>query len=354
MCVGMFATAAGVQLCEAYPIWCLGSSILALMCSLLAQAEIYRSANLKKIHHGLEYKNKTIESQTEHLTFSMGKNKEQVEEVFECELVLVKQLEKLERVAGQQAGSRKRFSFHTEKLFEQREKIKTTYDSIDQTISNIFGADRKLYDELGIFKHHFENLMQLEKEMTEDLRILKATYNSLSSSKQTLEKELEAFRKMKNIVEASGCQWTKDIIGMTEAMKGKYEEMFKLCMTFSTNFMKEMVHNIEYMDGHEGWTWDKFQELIHRLPNNVRAKADFKQIRKIFRAALIKAKHSKQSQLLGYNAVPFEVFQKEIVLKLLLPLCDVFSVGAVDVVVDTDSEMMGELKDFPTSAEVEL
>jgi len=353
MCIGMFATAAGVKLCEPYPIWCLGSAAFALLCSFLAQAEVYRTANLKKIHHGLEYKNKAIEIHTSTLTFSMGKNKEQVEEVFDCEVALGKQLEKLEKVAGQQYGSRETFSYHVEKLFEQREKIKNSYESIDETLNNIFGADRRLDDELDAFKHHMADLTQFEKEMTDDLSNLKATYDSLNSSKENLEKELKAFHRMKNIVEDAGCKWTKDIIGMTESMKGKYQDLFQLCMTFSTNFLKEMVHNIEYMDGHEGWTWEKFQELMRRLPNNIRAKADFKKIRKTFREALIKAKGTKHAQLLGYNAVPFEVFQKEIVQKLLLPLCDVFSSGVADDVVDTDSEM-SEIKEFPTSAEVEL
>jgi len=353
MCVGMFATAAGVQLCEPYPQWCLGSAVFALLCSFLAQAEVYRTANLKKIHHGLEYKNKAIELHTEHLTFSMGKNKEQVEEVFDCEVALGKQLEKLEKVAGQQAGSRETFSYHVDKLFEQRVKIKNSYDSIDETLNNIFNTDNNLGDELDVFKQHMEHLTQFEKEMAEDLRNLRANYDSLNSSKQNLEKELKAFHRMKNIVEDAGCKWTKDIIGMTESMKGKYQDLFQLCMTFSTNFLKEMVHNIEYMDGNEGWTWDKFQELMRRLPNNIRAKADFKKIRKRFRDELIKAKGSKQAQILGYNAVSFEVFQKEIVQKLLLPLCDVFSSGAADIVVDTDSEM-SEIKELPTSAEVEL
>jgi len=353
MCIGMFGTAAGVQMCEPYPIWCLGSAAVALGCSVLAQAEIYRTANLKKIHHGLEDKNKVIEIHTEHLTFSMGKNKEQVEEVFDCENLLGKQLEKLEKVAGQQTGSKLTFNNRVKVLFEQREKIKVSYDAIDQTLNNIFGADRRLDHELDVFKHHLEDLTQFEKEVTEDLKNLKATYNILNSSKQNLEKELKAFHRMKKVVEDAGCKWTKDIIGMTESMKGKYQNLFQLCMTFSTNYLKEMVHNIEYMDDHEGWTWDKFQELMRRLPNNIRAKADFKQIRQIFRVELIKAKSQKHSQLLGYNAVAFEVFQKEIVQKLLLPLCDVLSSGTADAVIDSDSEM-SELKEVLTSAVVEL
>jgi len=353
MCIGMFGTAAGVKMCEPQPIWCLGSAVVALTCSILSQMEIFRTGNLKRIHHGLEYKNKSIAAETKVLKFSMDRNEEQLEEVFDCEKNLERQVEKIEKIAGKQASSRETFSHHVEKLLEQREKIKASFDVIEKTLDNIYSSDDQLADELDMFKILMNDLINCEAEMTEDLSHLHVQYITLNKSKRRMDKELGAFKKMRKTVEDAGVKWTKDIIGMTESMKFKYQDLFQLCMTFSTNFLKEIVHNIEYMDGNAGWTWNKFQELLRRLPNNVRAKADFRQIRKSFRSALMEASAHKEAKLLGYNAVPFEVFQKEIVQKLLLPLCDVFSSGADNVVVDTDSEM-SEVIEIPKSAEVTL
>ena len=94
------------------------------------------------------------------------------------------------------------------------------------------------------------------------------------------------------------------------------------------------------------------------MPNNVRAKADFKEIRAAFREQLKDVATKKRSKMVGHNFVCFEVFQKEIVQKYLLPLCDVFSSGADNIVVDAeseDSEMKGGFAtSAATSAEVEL
>jgi len=353
MCIGMFGTAAGVKMCELYAEWCIGSATVALLCSFLAQREIFLTGNLKKIHHGLEYKNKSIIEETDILKFSMNKNKEQVEDMFSIEKDLGVQLRKLENVAGKQLNSRRTFNENVEKLRVQREKIKTSFVDIQKTMKQMYGSDDKLADDLENFSAHIEDLTDCESEMREDLNKLKETYNKLNDAKQNMHKELKAFQKMKQIVEDAGIKWTKDIIGMTESMKFKYKDLFQLCMTFSTNFLREIVHNVEYMDGKPGWTWEKFQELLRRLPNNVRAKADFRAIREVFRKELMKAASHKQAKLLGSYAVSFDVFQKEIVEKLLLPLCDVFSSGADNIEVEDDVDE-SDMKGLPTSAEVEL
>jgi len=355
MCLGMFGTAAGVKMCDEYPIWCLGSAGVALVCSVLAQREIYMSGNLKRIHHGLEKKNKFIAEDTVNLNWSMAKNKENVELVALCETNLEKEVTKLTEVAGHQQISTLGFMGRIDALQDQRSKMKDSFSAIRSTIYQIYGSDEKLEDELEVISQNLEDLQECEKEMLQDLENLRETYVNLCNSKERLAKELCAFRKMREMIESVGIKWTKNIVAMTETMKMKYKALFQLCMTFSTNFLKEIVHNCEYMDGKPGWTWDKFQELLRRLPNNIRAKADFSMMRQIFRTELLKVSGTKEAKLLGYRAVRFDVFEKEIVRKCLLPLCDVFTSGADNLSVhDTDESREMSEEPFITSAEVEF
>jgi len=351
MCLAMFVTAAGIEMCEPYPIWCLGSAGVALICSVLAQREIYMSGNLKRIHHGLQNKNKCICKDSDVLQWSMGKNKECVQTVHDCHRNLEIQVEKLENIASLQEISRLQFGTKVESLMMQREAIMNNFQGFKSVIRELHGSDEKLEDELDAFTDLINEVQDVEKEMTEDLQLLSNSHQHLEDSKDRLQDELEAFYKMREIIENSGVKWTRDIVEMTESMKQKYKDLFQLCMTFSVNFLKEIVHNCEYMDGKPGFTLNKFQELMKRLPNNVRAKANFRLISRIFKDELRKAASSKEAKLLGYKAVHFEVFQEEIVRNCLLPLCDVFTSGADDVVVDDEMESIsGEKK----SAEVEL
>jgi len=346
----MFGTAAGVKMCEPYPIWCLGSAVVALTCSVLAQREIFMSGNLKRIHHGLEVKNKCICKESEDLQWSMGKNKECVESVHNCHRDLEIQVLHLTDIANKQEISRLTFNSKVESLMSQRQIIKDSFQGFKSVVNQLYGSDQKLEDELDIFTDLVNDLQDCENEMTEDLGELASTYKHLHDSKDRLRDELEAFNKMKEIVQKAGMNWTKDIVEMTDSMKQKYVELYQLCMTFSANFLTEIVHNCEYMDGKPGWTYDKFQELLQRLPANVRAKANFRRIRRVFKDELRKAAMSKEAKLLGYNAVNFEIFQKEIVQNCLLPLCDVFTSGADDMIVDDESES----STVKRSAEVEL
>ena len=181
--------------------------------------------------------------------------------MFECEKDLGKQVEKLEEVAGKQEISRLTFDSHVDKLLVQRENIKTSFDGIKRTLQHMYGSDDRLAETLDDISMHIKDLTDCECEMTQDLNTLKHTYSKLRTSKKRMDDELEAFQKMKTVVEDAGIKWTKDIIGMTQSMKDKYKDLFQLCMTFSTNFLKEIIHNIEYMDGNSGWTWEKFQVL---------------------------------------------------------------------------------------------
>jgi len=346
MSMGIAYTLLGAILCEHYPFWCITSAAVGLVCSLLAQKRIYHSSNIsqvrRKIHQCLQ---DPIIQQTDDLSWFVEKLKEEVNSCNDDGNDIEKQTKRLWNIVNQQEISGLDFWANADKLGLWRIEIKTCFDEIMRSIEDMYGLDDRLKSELNVFTTNIKKLKESEEVLAQELALLGETYGKLKFSKESLSDELIAFKRMRAMIKNCGLSWTKDIVSMIGLMKAKYDAIQTLGMTLSINHLKEIVHNIEYMDGRSGWTRHKFKELLRRLPSYIKAKANLEDIRHIFEKELLKAEtETEESVLPGRSFVCFEVFQKEIVQNCLLPLCDALGSTSHGTVRSSENEVSSYLQ----------
>jgi len=209
-------------------------------------------------------------------------------------------------------------------LKEQRKEIGFSLNAVSNFIEDLLERDDG-------FRHNLEDLFGQLKKLGNYLKNLQKARNQLSREndrlgllKDGLENQLKEFNVVREEI-INNDQWANNVFEMGSYLEQRYIQLVELTTNYERNYIMQVVHQCEFIDGKSGWNDAKVEELCERLPENCPA-----QTKSDFQSAFRKLQAVVPSGVVDFKAM------EELVKEHIIPFTDAIVKNHYDIDGSTD------------------
>jgi len=152
-------------------------------------------------------------------------------------------------------------------LKEQRKEIGESLNKVTNFILDLVQRDDDFKESLQFLFTQLDTLGQYLKNLQKAKSQLSLENERLESLKDNLEDQLKEFDSVKEEI-ISNDQWANNVFEMGSYLEQRYIQLVELTTNYEQNYIMQVVHQCEFIDGKPGWNDAKVQELCERLPEN--------------------------------------------------------------------------------------
>merc|ERR1719317_961801 len=161
-------------------------------------------------------------------------------------------------------------------LKEQRKEIGFSLNAVSNFIEDLLDRDdcfrqnlEDLFDQLKTLGNYLNNLQKARNQLCRE-------NDRLEALKDDLENELNEFNAVREEI-INNDQWANNVFEMGSYLEQRYVQLVELTTNYERNYIMQVVHQCEFIDGKSGWNDAKVEELCERLPENCppEMKSDF-------------------------------------------------------------------------------
>jgi len=180
----------------------------------------------------------------------------------------------LNATAKNMAKLQKQMKENTNEMFHKVVNLKDHRKDIGDSLEKvaIFLEDLGKRDEK--FKEKLQDLFDQVDALGKYLQKLQRARNKLSQEndnlrnlKNDLEDQLQEFNVVKEEIILND-QWANNVFEMGSYLEQRYIQLVELTTNYEQNYIMQVVHQCEFIDGKPGWNRRKVEEFCERLPQN--------------------------------------------------------------------------------------
>merc|ERR1719228_1059144 len=152
-------------------------------------------------------------------------------------------------------------------LKDQRKQIGHSLEKVTMFMEDLEERDedfkenlKELFEQVDALGKYLEKLQRARNQLAQE-------NDRLENLKDDLEDQLKDFNAVKEEI-VNNDQWANNVFEMGSYLEQRYIQLVELTTNYERNYIMQVVHQCEFIDGKPGWNEAKVQELCERLPEN--------------------------------------------------------------------------------------
>jgi len=152
-------------------------------------------------------------------------------------------------------------------LKDQRKQIGESLEKVTMFLEDLGERDEDFKENLQDLFHQLDALGKYLEKLQRARNQLSQENERLEDLKNDLEDQLQEFNTVKEEIILND-QWANNVFEMGSYLEQRYIQLVELTTNYEQNYIMQVVHQCEFIDGKPGWNRLKVQELCDRLPQN--------------------------------------------------------------------------------------
>jgi len=264
----------GIQLTENYDT-CPVISIISCGIIIFSNYMLWRSGNINAVYRQLKKDQDELREVRIELE-EISKLAEDTTKLTDTAGYLKSTAKNMTKLQFQMKSNTDEMSEKVASLKEQRKEIGHSLNAVANFIAELVDRDDEfkenlqfLFEQLDTLGHYLKNLQRARNRLSKE-------NDKLEKLKDALDEKLEEFQNVKQEIMAND-QWANNVFEMGSYLEQRYIQLVELTTNYERNYIMQVVHQCEFIDGKPGWNDSKVQELCERLPENCpeEMKSDF-------------------------------------------------------------------------------
>jgi len=171
----------------------------------------------------------------------------------------------LTKIQKQMKNSTNKMFHKVVNLKDQRKQIGEYVKQVTDFMEDLGTKDKDFKENLQDFYHQVDALGKyLEKLQTAKNQLYKEN-ERLEVLKNELTDQLKDFGSVKEEMIRNDL-WATNVFQLGSYLEQRYMQLVKLTAIYEQNYIMQVVHHCEFIDGKPGWNSRKVMELCERLP----------------------------------------------------------------------------------------
>jgi len=266
LCLGLVVICyQGIQITENYDT-CPMISILSCGIIIFSNYMLWRSGNINAVYRKLKKDQDELHEVRIELE-EISKLADDTTKLNDTAGYLKSTAKNMTKLQNQMKSNTDEMSKKVADLKEQRKEIGASLNAVANFIAALVDRDdgfkenlQFLFEQLDMLGRYLKNLQKARNRLSKE-------NERMEKLKDTLDEKLDEFHNVREEIMASD-QWANNIFEMGSYLEQRYIQLVELTTNYERNYIMQVVHQCEFIDGKPGWNDSKVEELCERLPED--------------------------------------------------------------------------------------
>jgi len=256
----------GVDISESYdtcPVVSMASCAIIVFSNFM----IWRSGNINIVYAALEKDKDELQVASTAIREGINTLNNDTRILRETAAYLKKTARNMTSIQRQMKSNTNEMTGKMKFLKKERKDLGSSLEAITAFLNNLGDRDEKfkdniyyLYDQFDILARYLENLENARNKLSKE-------NTRLELIQESLKEKLQEFQTVRDDILNSD-QWANNVFEMASYLEQRYIQLVELTTNYERNYIMQVVHQCEFIDGQPGWNESKVHELCERLPAN--------------------------------------------------------------------------------------